>query len=142
MSKEKITVRKTAYAKVLDAVTDAYPLEGCGVLLGEIGYPYVSDVRIIQNPEDYPDAKTNFHIGPEAIYEIEKEADENGLEILGFFHSHPDKPAFPSAKDIGYMIPGQINMILSVKRDGHIKSSAYRRNIATEDISELEIRTI
>lgn len=142
MSKETITVRKTAYAKVLDAVTDAYPFEGCGVLLGETGYPYVTDVRIIQNSENYTEARTNFHIAPETVYEIEREAEKNGQEILGFFHSHPDKPAFPSAKDIGYMIPGQINMILSVKSDGPIKSSAYLRNTTAEEVSELEIRTI
>lgn len=142
MSKEKATIKKTAYAKVLNAVMDAYPLEGCGILLGETGYPYVTDIRTIHNPENYSDARTNFRIDPEAIYEIEKEADKNGLEVLGFFHSHPDKPAFPSAKDIEYMIPGQINMILSVKSDGPIKSSAYRRNITIDDISELEIKTI
>ena len=43
--------------------------------------------------------RVRYQIAPEDLIRIQREAREAGLEILGYYHSHPDHPARPSETD-------------------------------------------
>ena len=63
--------------------------------------------------------QTNFEfvIEPEALLRTMKEGRKEGLDIVGFYHSHPDHPARPSEKDRkwgGETWPGVAHLILAV----------------------------
>ena len=90
---------------VLDRIKEhgkrTYSEECCGVLLGKVDgeEKVVSDFIEIENERE-DQRERRFLITPEAYLETDKAARVRGLEILGFYHSHPDHPARPSQYDL------------------------------------------
>jgi proteasome lid subunit RPN8/RPN11 len=77
-----------------------YPHECCGVLLGKStpeGWQAVSAVPAGNTRTD--SAHNRYRIAPAELVKIEREARRRGLDIAGFYHSHPDHPAQWSATD-------------------------------------------
>jgi len=79
----------------------SYRDECCGILLGKVSDSdkIVEDILEIEN-ERQDERQRRFLITPEAYVKADKEARRRGLEILGFYHSHPDHPARPSQYDL------------------------------------------
>lgn len=79
---------------------ETYPHECCGALLGTPtadGWLVKSAVRAGNTRTD--SAHNRYHIAPLELVRIERSARGEGLEIAGFYHSHPDHPAQWSATD-------------------------------------------
>jgi proteasome lid subunit RPN8/RPN11 len=79
---------------------ETYPHECCGVLLGrsEDGENTVEDaVRAGNTRTD--SAHNRYHIAPQELVKIQRQGRERGLDIVGFYHSHPDHPAQWSKTD-------------------------------------------
>jgi proteasome lid subunit RPN8/RPN11 len=79
---------------------ETYPHECCGVLLGcsEDGVNAVEDaVRAGNTRTD--SAHNRYHIAPQELVKIQRLGRERGLDIVGFYHSHPDHPAQWSMTD-------------------------------------------
>jgi proteasome lid subunit RPN8/RPN11 len=72
------------------------------VLLGEIDGEGVKDVRtVVRCGNTRTDSPHNrYHIDPRELIRIEREARELKLDIVGFYHSHPDHPARWSQTDL------------------------------------------
>ena len=73
-----------------------YPEEGCGVLVGRDlgGAREVERAIAFENRRE--DSRHNrYLIAPEQFLAAEKQARAAGLDVIGFFHSHPDHPARP-----------------------------------------------
>lgn len=83
-----------------DAVERAYPEEACGILLGRRGEVVDQAVRVIVCDNTAAEPRRRYAIAPEALIAAQRSAREAGLEILGFYHSHPDHPAGPSETDL------------------------------------------
>ena len=82
---------------------DAYPDECCGALVGELvaGERHVHGVIPCHNIQA-GDAHKRYEIDPAELVRVQREARESGMEIVGFYHSHPDHPAQPSPSDIDH----------------------------------------
>ena len=108
---------------------EAYPNECCGFLLGreENGYRMVLEVAPIQNawqssennpyevrPED--STRNRSLVDPKDFLKIDREARQKGLDIISFYHSHPDHPARPSEFDRKHAFPFFIYVILAVEK--------------------------
>jgi proteasome lid subunit RPN8/RPN11 len=85
-----------------------YPEECCGILLGEmIGIsktvmeviPTINAWGKSESDEVGRNKNSRYSIDPRDIFMAQKRARELHLEIIGFFHSHPDYPAIPSTCD-------------------------------------------
>ena len=79
---------------------ETYPHECCGVLLGrsEDGVNEVEEaVRAGNTRTD--SAHNRYHIAPQELVKIQRMGRERGMDIVGFYHSHPDHPAQWSATD-------------------------------------------
>jgi proteasome lid subunit RPN8/RPN11 len=79
---------------------ETYPHECCGVLLGKSGsegWQVESAVRAGNTRTD--SAHNRYHIAPVELVKIQREASRLGLDIAGFYHSHPDHPAHWSPTD-------------------------------------------
>jgi proteasome lid subunit RPN8/RPN11 len=78
-----------------------YADECCGVLVGKIadGETQVQTIAPCRNIRA-TDAHTRFEIDPSELVRVQRESRENGMEIVGFYHSHPDQPARPSPSDL------------------------------------------
>jgi proteasome lid subunit RPN8/RPN11 len=85
--------------------SDTYPEECCGGLLGRRGKPArVSQVERIDNVRDAERAR-RYEVSPKDYLRLERLAAEQGAELLGFYHSHPDHPAVPSTYDREHAFP-------------------------------------
>lgn len=79
----------------------AYPVEGCGILLGSRAEDATFVIEIVpcRNAET-SSPQTRYSIDPAELARLQREARERGLEIVGFYHSHPDHPPQWSATDL------------------------------------------
>jgi proteasome lid subunit RPN8/RPN11 len=90
-----------------------YPNECCGALLGRDGN--VTAVHALPNStEEGP--RRRFLVRPTDYMAAERQASSRGLELLGFYHSHPDHPARPSQYDLDHAWPSFSYVILSVMK--------------------------
>ena len=88
-----------------------FPHECCGALLGRD--QVVQEAYALPNTtEEGP--RRRFLVRPDDYRVAEKRARERGLELLGFYHSHPDHPAVPSQYDLDHAWPSFAYVIVSV----------------------------
>ena len=83
----------------------SYPFEGCGLLLGRVedGANVVTAVRPLPNVWPIEEEKQErFRIAEEDWRDVELEAMEEGVDIIGVFHSHPDHPPVASPRDLAW----------------------------------------
>jgi len=93
-----------------------FPNEGGGFLLGEHESNKVRIVDVIQ-VENVFDSEEQYHryaMTPQNWAQMEDTADERGLTLIGYYHSHPDSPAIPSEYDRIHALPNFIYIISSV----------------------------
>src|SRR5215469_14535179 len=80
---------------------ETYPHECCGALLGRDGEDGGRQVRdlfpLVNRREDSP--RNRFAVTSEDVRDAEKAAHAAGLDVVGWYHSHPDHPARPSEFD-------------------------------------------
>jgi proteasome lid subunit RPN8/RPN11 len=79
---------------------ETYPHECCGVLLGRT----LDDVNIVEDAIRAGNTRTDsahnrYHIAPHELVKIQRDGRKRGLDIVGFYHSHPDHPAQWSQTD-------------------------------------------
>lgn len=102
-----------------DHARAAYPEECCGVLMGTLGEGGLGGTVEVARPleNERQDSRHNrYVIHPETVLGAHKEARRLGLDILGYFHSHPDHPAVPSEFDREHAWPGVSYVITSVEQ--------------------------
>ena len=118
----------------------AYPEEGCGVLLGRGGDTAREVVRAVALVNTLDDARhRRYTISPEQFLAAERSAREAGLDVVGFFHSHPDHPARPSAFDLEHAWPWYSYVIVSVEHGRAADTTSWRLR---EDRAAFEPETI
>lgn len=78
-----------------------YPNECCGVLLGKADGEVNVVTQVIQAGNTRTDSAHNrYNISPVELIRIQRQARAAALDIVGFYHSHPDHPAQWSSTDI------------------------------------------
>ena len=101
-----------------------YPRECCGILLGSVDGDNRTAMLAIACRNAYEgDQKDRFQLDPKDQIAADRRAREQGLSVLGFFHSHPNEESYFSATDLKNSWPWYSNIVISVK-DG---SAAYAR---------------
>ena len=111
-----------------------YPHECCGFLIGNWseGHKQVAEVRPAGNArEDSP--QNRYLIEPREVYEVDRDARRAGQEIIGFYHSHPDVPALPSAYDLEHAPWSGYSMLIMSVNGG--KATDMRSWVVVEDRS-------
>ncbi|HEX3437183.1 MAG TPA: M67 family metallopeptidase [Pseudacidobacterium sp.] len=95
-----LKVSESIYNALRKHGEETYPQECCGVLLGRFqdGVNEVEDaVRAGNTRTD--SAHNRYGIAPQELVRIQRQGRERGLDIVGFYHSHPDHPAQWSKTD-------------------------------------------
>ncbi len=94
-----------------------YNAECCGAIFGrpENGSFNVSELLEFNN-ERTDNKERRYLISPKQYMQSERIASEKKLELLGFYHSHPDHPAKPSQFDTDHAFPNFIYIIVSVQK--------------------------
>ena len=97
----------------------SYPNECCGVLIGEIdgdGNKIARRTQEIVNASEGGEQYHRFLITPENMMEAEKTARAAKMEVIGFYHSHPDCPAVGSEYDRDHALVFYSYAIVSVEK--------------------------
>ena len=95
-----------------------YPHECCGLMLGAFAagdLKTIAEIYPISNAREEAAKRNRFLITPEEFMEGEEYAQQNGLDVVGFYHSHPDHPAVPSGYDLDHAWPLYSYIVVAVK---------------------------
>jgi proteasome lid subunit RPN8/RPN11 len=97
---------------------DTYPDECCGALLGTIS-PDSDIVRAIPLENESSEAHAHrFLISPDVVRSVERLAEAEELQLVGFYHSHPDAPSAPSMYDHEHAVSWLLTIIVSSDASG------------------------
>jgi proteasome lid subunit RPN8/RPN11 len=103
-------------AKIQAHGMETYPHECCGAILGRDvdGRREVLGLLALANRRD-DSPRNRFEVTPGDVQLAEKTAAEQKLELIGWYHSHPDAPARPSEFDREHAWPWYSYIIVSVQ---------------------------
>lgn len=90
-----LTITPQAHAAILRAATQVHPGEACGLLFGTASHIITAEPATNVHPQP----QRHFEIDPSALIAAHKAARAGGPELIGYFHSHPNGLARPSATD-------------------------------------------
>ncbi len=135
---------------------ETYPHECCGALLGrdsnavlenDGGKDSLTPAReilelfpLVNRRDDSP--RNRFSVTAEDVLTAEKAARAQGLEVVGWYHSHPDHPARPSEYDREHAWPWYSYIIVSVHKGAPQEMTSWRLNEDRAEFSRegIEIR--
>jgi desampylase len=108
-----VSANAAALANMLEAARRAGAEEACGALLGHSDYIASWDISIaLTVPNTAAEPNTHYLIPGDTVRALERTADSSGLQIVGFFHSHPNGTAVPSPTDRDQAWPGYVYAIV------------------------------
>jgi proteasome lid subunit RPN8/RPN11 len=102
MEKLQLKIDRSAEEVMREDALKSFPNECCGFFFGF---------------EKTGDQRRRFQIDPKDYIWAERHAEENNLQLLGIYHSHPLHPAQPSEHDRVQAVPWFSYIILSVQPD-------------------------
>lgn len=102
----------------LDAIrahgAEGFPYEICGLLIGKPSENLVTEVRRVRNLEQQ-NPEVRYQIDDKEDMRIRKELYSTDLDVLGYYHSHPNHPARPSVFDTERSWESYLYVIVSVQ---------------------------
>ncbi|MDX1656068.1 MAG: M67 family metallopeptidase [Candidatus Competibacteraceae bacterium] len=105
-------------AQLLQWAIAGWPEEVCGLLVGRRETRVIRVGRATWAPNTRRDRPADrYEIAPQDFLATLRWARERKLEVLGVWHTHPDHPAVPSARDRELAWPNWSYIIISVQRD-------------------------
>ena len=126
---------------MLDHAHDAFPKECCGIMVGKMDGDARAVTKAYACANVYEGEQADrFQIDPREQMRIQKEADVAGLDVVGFFHSHPDCDAYFSSTDLANAWPWYSNVVMSVQAGAfhHAKAFVVNLDQSQADPEELE----
>jgi proteasome lid subunit RPN8/RPN11 len=135
-----VDISKELLQHIKTSVQAGYPYETCGLLIGMRARAGIRVQDAIQafnlNQER---AEDRYELDPRALLTADRAAQDRGLEIVGIWHSHPDRPACPSEIDHAAAWEGWSYMIFSVTPYGVTEIRSWR--LADNRFVEEEIQS-
>ncbi len=129
-----LVIDKNLLVQMFRHAKDDYPNECCGVLIGE-SYTENSVTGFCKMANTNKQrASYRYLIDAKEHYLVDKKARADGLDIIGFYHSHPNSGACPSAYDCLHAWPAYTYLIISVDE---CKNTLARAWILSEDSKTL-----
>lgn len=116
-----------------------FPEECCGALIGQVPADFAKPGRavVVQEARPLPNGwesgqarERRYQLDPKVLAKLELELSGTGRGVVGFYHSHPSVPAWPSPFDLERAWPCYSYWIVCV-REG--KAQESRSWVRTED---------
>ena len=117
-------IRRSAFEAIQAHGAEGYPDEICGIMLGPQGDRTVTEVRRARNII-VERSRDRYEIDPLDHIRIQREADAAGLDIIGYYHSHPDHPARASMFDTERAWAGYVYVIVSIENGKPVDANAF-----------------
>jgi proteasome lid subunit RPN8/RPN11 len=117
-------IRRAAMEAIEAHGAEGYPDEICGLMLGPHGAGTVTEVRRARNII-VERSRDRYEIDPLDQIRIQREADAAGMDIVGYYHSHPDHPARASVFDTERAWSGYVYVIVSIEKGRAVDANAF-----------------
>ena len=111
-----VRMSATLFDEMTAHAQEGYPHEICGVLLGTANGD-AREVNAVHRAKNLNTERAHdrYDLDPKDYLAADKRARDNGWDIVGFYHSHPDHPARPSQTDRDAAWPGYSYVIIAVE---------------------------
>jgi len=105
-----IKIHNDVVEEMKEHARETRPLEACGLLLGD--NHRIDEYYEMTNTDE---SEVHFTFDPQEQVQEQKYARDNGKDVLGVFHSHPDHDsrAYPSEEDREMGYSGYLYFILN-----------------------------
>jgi proteasome lid subunit RPN8/RPN11 len=149
--RSKLYISAELAARIRQHGVETYPHECCGALLGRDANTAerpstpreILDLfPLINRREDSP--QNRFSVTPRDVIDADRAAQSRGLDIVGWYHSHPDHPAEPSEYDRQHAWPWYSYIIVSVHQGIPQQMTSWQLNDDRAAYTEefIEIRKV
>jgi len=122
---------------------ETYPHECCGAMLGregDGGRELLDLLPLANRRDDSP--RNRFEVTPDDVRLAENTAREKKMELIGWYHSHPDAPARPSDFDRNHAWPWYSYVIVSVQKGQPAEMTSWRLHDDREGYDPEAIETV
>lgn len=102
-----------------------HPHEACGFLLGRASAPALELVDLVEGTNRARDPRSGFALEPLELHAAERAARARGLALVGLWHSHPERPAVPSAADRAGLAGTGLQLIVEVRAGQALALAAW-----------------
>ncbi len=120
---EPLVMTRDLFETLRAHAEEGYPNEVVGLLAGR--GRRVARVQPLVN-ERTDEARRRYAVGPLVLLRAQEALEAEGLEILGYYHSHPDCSAQYSAYDRDHALPNLSYVIASVCRGALSELRSWR----------------
>jgi proteasome lid subunit RPN8/RPN11 len=137
-----ISFTSESWRSLIQLSEQAYPFEGCGLLIGPLSTTKtVQKVIALKNIlRDEGRGRFDFAFSPKEFMEQQMAAEVMKLDVVGLFHTHPDHPPRPSATDASQpMLAGWINIIAAVHGGTFKEAKAWWREDEQQPFVESQL---
>jgi proteasome lid subunit RPN8/RPN11 len=119
----------------------AFPFECGGMLIGrfENGKKTAVELLPMENAMDEAEQHNRVLILPKDVLRAERYAREKKLDVIGYYHSHPDDAAVPSQFDLDHALPIWSYIIVSVFRGKAVDLRSWEMENDRSKFNEEEI---
>ena len=124
---------------LIDHAQQGYPHEVVGILAGNREKHHVTKVQPLIN--ERADTHNRYKVSALKLMRAEQALEKEGLEIIGYYHSHPDHSTQFSDYDRDHALPNMSYVILSIQ-SGVFKAIAswrLREDRSTMDPEKINI---
>lgn len=135
----KLSLARTAEAAIRQHGKSGYPHEVCGVLLGRSGDPVTVLEAVACGNANTERAQDRYLLDPQDQLRVEKDARARGLEVVGYYHSHPDHSSGASETDRAQSWEGLAYLILAVEKGRDAKIQAWWREVGANAFAEMTL---
>jgi len=139
-SNSVVVIPKGMVQTIYQWAEKAYPNEGCGLLVGQfeeknkkkvVRLATLTNQLLTKNINNAPTlpterqgqgaGKTEFVMDPQEFNKEMLKAEQDGLDVVGIIHTHPDHPALPSRIDASQPFLAQWSNIIVAVHQGKTK---------------------
>lgn len=139
-----LIITRSEIGMIEEHASKSVPEECCGILLGRTSGEADGSViieRVIPSDNVHPGRKSDrFEIAPETLLRAQKEAESEGQEVVGYYHSHTNGEGQPSEFDRENAQPGVSYLIIALMEGVVLERKSWRLNKAGTDFLEEGIK--
>lgn len=120
-----LTLPPAEWARLCAHARAGYPHEVVGILAGDRATGLVRRVvDLVNERADSP--KNRYQVGALVLHRAEQALADEGLEVVGYYHSHPDHPSRYSDFDRDHALPNMSYLIVAVHGGEPVSWQSWR----------------